>query len=338
MSKGPATIRQVAAAAGVSVATVTRALENPAVVAAETLRRVRTVVLELGYTPNAQAQMLRTSKTRLVIALVPDIANSFFAEVIRGIEQVAHANQYSVLLGDTQDNPVREQAYAKMIAARQADGLISLVPRLPELSGGVRIPLVNACEYVPDADVTKVYVDNVAGARMAVSHLLSLGHRAIAHICGPKPSAICADRQRGYELALRQAKVRVNRELVASGDFSVESGIRATENLLATKEPFTAIFCANDEMAIGAMQALHAHGLRTPQDVSVVGFDDIRFARYSTPPLTTVAQPKSELGRQAMTALLEILEDPTTPPRIQILPTELVVRGSTAGPGKKRTA
>jgi LacI family repressor for deo operon, udp, cdd, tsx, nupC, and nupG len=332
MSRRPATIRQVAEAAKVSVATVSRALENPQVVAAKTLNRVRSVIRELGYTPNAQAQMLRTSKTRLVIALVPDIANPFFAEVIRGIEQVAHANKYSVLLGDSQNNPLREQAYADMVSSRQADGLISLVPRLPRQSGRSPIPIVNACEYVPNADVYKVYVDNRAGARSAVSHLLSLGHRAIGHIAGPKNSAICIDRQRGYEEALRDAKVRIRPELLSSGDFSVESGQRATRALLAAKRAFTALFCANDEMAIGAMQALRAHGLAVPQAVSVVGFDDIRFARYTDPPLTTVSQPKNALGRQAMQALLEKLEAPNKPARTFVLHTELIVRGSTGPP------
>jgi len=330
MSTRRATIRQVAAAAKVSVATVSRALENPDVVAQNTLRRVRAVIQELGYTPNAQAQMLRTSKTRLVIALVPDIANPFFSEVIRGIEQVAHANKYGVLLGDTQNSPVREQAYADMVPSRQADGLIMLVPRLPKEFARKPFPLVNACEYVPDPAVTSVYVDNVAGALSAVTHLVTLGHRSIACISGPRPSAICIDRERGYELALRKAKLRVDRDLMAVGDFSVESGIRATEGFLAAGKRFTAIFCANDEMAIGALQALRAHGLRIPQDVSIVGFDDIRFARYTDPPLTTVAQPKEELGKQAMTALLEILDNPRVPPRKRVLATELVVRGSTA--------
>jgi LacI family repressor for deo operon, udp, cdd, tsx, nupC, and nupG len=188
---------------------------------------------------------------------------------------------------------------------------------------------VNACEYVPDAGVTSVYVDNIAGARAAVEHLVTLGHRSIAYISGPKSTAICIDRERGYELALQEAKLRVNRALMSVGDFSVESGIRATEGLLASGNEFSAIFCANDEMAIGAMQALRARGQRIPQDVSIVGFDDIRFARYMDPPLTTVAQPKGELGRQAMTALLEILEDPRTRPVKRMLSTELVVRGST---------
>jgi LacI family repressor for deo operon, udp, cdd, tsx, nupC, and nupG len=158
---------------------------------------------------------------------------------------------------------------------------------------------------------------------------VTLGHRSIACISGPRSSAICIDRQRGYALALKQSKLRVKPMLLGTGDFSVESGIRATNGFLASGAEFSAIFCANDEMAIGAMQALRARGLRIPQDVSIVGFDDIRFARYTDPPLTTVAQPKEDLGREAMSSLLEILENPRTPPVKRVLATELVVRGST---------
>jgi LacI family repressor for deo operon, udp, cdd, tsx, nupC, and nupG len=274
--------------------------------------------------------MLRTSRTRLVIALVPDIANPFFAEVIRGIEQVAHAHRYSVLLGDTQNSPAREQAYADMITARKADGLISLVPRIPRHHGKSRFPFVNACEYVPDDTVTRVHVDNVAAAISATTHLISLGHTRIAYIGGPKPSAICLDRQKGYETALRQAGLRVHKALISEGDFSVESGISATQHLLSSRQPFTAIFCANDEMALGSLQALRSVGLKVPHDVSVVGFDDIRYARYSDPPLTTVAQPKTDLGREAMRSLLEILDNSATPACERILAARLVVRGSTA--------
>lgn len=329
MNHRAATIRQVAAAAKVSVATVSRVVENPKLVAPETLARVQGVIQKLGYVPNAQSQMLRTSRTRLVIALVPDIGNPFFADVIRGIEEIAHANRYSVLLGDTQNSPVREQAYVDMIAQRQADGLVSFVPRVPKEYSRKRFPFVNACEYVLDDNVTRVCVDNVAGAATATSHLVALGHRRIAHIHGPKPSAICIDRQEGYERALKQARLRVDRALIAGGDFSVESGIRATAGLLANRAQFTAIFCANDEMALGAMQALRASGLEIPRDVSVVGFDDIRFSRYSAPPLTTVAQPKMELGTEAMSSLLEMIETREVRPHKRVLTTELVVRGST---------
>jgi LacI family repressor for deo operon, udp, cdd, tsx, nupC, and nupG len=323
-------ITEVAAAAGVSVATVSRALQRPEMVTEETRRRVHEAVKRLGYTPNAQARTLRTAKTRLIIALVPDIANPFFSEVIRGIEQVAHENHYSVLLGDTQNSMSREQAYADMIAAKQADGLITLIPHVPKIQIDGRLPVVNACECVKDRSISSIGVDNVQGARVAVNHLLTLGHRRIAFISGPASSPLTADRRRGYELALRGAGLELDDALVAPGDFSAESGLSAVEFLLARKKKFTAIFCSNDEMAIGAIRALKAFRLRVPEDISVVGFDDIRFARYTDPPLTTIVQPKNELGREAMNLLIEILAGGDAPTRKRVLPADLVVRGSTA--------
>lgn len=329
-SERSSNIAEVAEAAGVSVATVSRALQMPKIVAAKTLERVQKAVDRLGYAPNAQARMLRTARSNVIVALVPDISNPFFAEVIRGIEQVAHQNRYSVLLGDTQYNREREQAYADLLATKQAAGLITLLPHIPRLSSRTFAPIVNACEYVKDPTVSSVYVDNLAAARDATNYLLDLGHREIAFITGPMTSPISIDRDQGYEEALRAASLTRNPKLTVSGDFSVESGIRGVEGLLARREKFTAVFCSNDEMAIGAIRAIKSKGLRVPEDISVVGFDDIRFARYCDPPLTTIAQPKGELGREAMSMMIEILTNADVPARKRILPTQLVVRGSTA--------
>jgi len=324
------TVKEIAAIAKVSVATVSRALQRPEIVSEETRQRIHEVVKRLGYTPNALARNLRTARTRLIIALLPDIANPFFSEVIRGIEQVAHENGYSVLLGETQSSLVREQAYADMVAARQADGIITMSHRVPAIPIDGRLPVVNACEYVKDKKISSVYIDNVAAAGAAVDYLVTLGHRDIAFIAGPSSSPICVDREQGYQLALQRAKIPANPALTAVGDFSIEAGERAIDLFLSQGHSFSAVFCSNDEMAIGAMRALISHGLRVPEDVSVVGFDDIRFARYTSPPLTTVAQPKNALGREAMTMLIELLNDPEVPPRKRVLSADLVVRGSTA--------
>jgi LacI family repressor for deo operon, udp, cdd, tsx, nupC, and nupG len=330
------TVKEIAAIAKVSVATVSRALQRPEIVSEETRQRIHEVVKRLGYTPNALARNLRTARTRLIIALLPDIANPFFSEVIRGIEQVAHENGYSVLLGETQSSLVREQAYADMVAARQADGIITMSHRVPAIPIDGRLPVVNACEYVKDKKISSVYIDNVAAAGAAVDYLVTLGHRDIAFIAGPSSSSICVDREQGYQLALQRAKIPANPALTAVGDFSIEAGERAIDLFLSQGQSFSAVFCSNDEMAIGAMRALISHGLRVPEDVSVVGFDDIRFARYTSPPLTTVAQPKNALGREAMTMLIELLNDPEVPPRKRVLSADLVVRGSTAPRGSGR--
>jgi LacI family repressor for deo operon, udp, cdd, tsx, nupC, and nupG len=323
------TVKEIAAAAKVSVATVSRALQRPEMVSEETRQRIQEVVKRLGYTPNALARNLRTARTRLIIALLPDITNPFFSEVIRGIEQVAFEKGYSVLLGETQSNLVREQTYADMVAARQADGIITMFHRVPAIPMEGRLPLVNACEYVKDSAISSVYVDNVAAAATAVEYLVTLGHRDIAFIAGPASSPICVDREQGYQLALQRATIAPNPALTAVGDFSIEAGERAVEMFLAQGQSFSALFCANDEMAIGAMRALISHGLRIPEDVSVVGFDDIRYSRYTSPPLTTVSQPKNALGREAMTMLIELLNEPEVPTRKRVLSAELVVRGST---------
>ncbi|KAF1007257.1 MAG: HTH-type transcriptional repressor CytR [Luteibacter sp.] len=324
------TVKEIAAAAEVSVATVSRALQRPELVSEGTRQRIQEVVKRLGYTPNALARNLRTSRTRLIVALLPDIANPFFSEVIRGIEQVAHENGYSVLLGETQSSLVREQAYADMVAARQADGIITMAHRVPAIPIDGRLPVVNACEYVKDKAISSVYIDNVAAAGAAVDYLVALGHRDIAFIAGPATSPICVDREQGYRLALQKADIAMNPALTVVGDFSIEAGERAIDLLLSQEPTFSAVFCSNDEMAIGAMRALAARGLRVPEDVSVVGFDDIRYSRYTTPALTTIAQPKNALGREAMSMMIELLNDPEVPARKRVLSADLVVRGSTA--------
>jgi len=322
-------IKEVAEVARTSVATVSRALRHANLVAPETRQRVLDAVERLGYTPSAQPAMLRNARTNVIVALVPDIANPFFSEVIRGIEAVALQNGYSVLLGDTQRDSVREAQYWRLVASRQADGIISLIPRAKQPIPGARIPFVNACEYVQDPEVTSILVDNVGAAHAATTYLISLGHRKIAFITGPLGTEICTDRRAGYERALHDAQIRRDPNLVTGGDFSVVSGIAGVDRLLSSGVQFTAIFCSNDEMAFGAILALKKAGRVVPRDVSVVGFDDIQFAQFYDPALTTISQPKLELGSEAMRLLLAALSDPKTPPRKHVLPTRLVVRDST---------
>lgn len=327
-------IQAVAREAGVSVATISRAFMSPDRLAPATLAKVRETVKRLGYTPNAQARNLRLATTRLIIALVPDITNPFFSQVIQGIERVAHENGYSVLLGDTQDDRQREQAYAQMVTARQADGLITLAPRLPRLGIEGRLPIVNACEYVTDESISSVRIDNVAAAISAIQYLLALGHRDIAFIGGQPDSPISKDRESGYRTTMQAAGLAHDSHIISQGGFSVETGARSAERLLASRKRPTAIFCASDEMAIGAISVIRANGLKVPDDISVVGFDDIHLARYYDPPLTTVAQPMGEIGEEATKLLLDILSDASTPTVKRILPTDLVIRRSTAAPSR----
>jgi LacI family repressor for deo operon, udp, cdd, tsx, nupC, and nupG len=201
----------------------------------------------------------------------------------------------------------------------------------------VDAPIVVACEYLPNVDLPTVQIDNIAAAKQAAGHLVALGHRRIGFITGPVWNVLSHDRLYGYRDAMLEGGLALDEALVVNGDFSIRSGIAATKALLALPAPPTAIFASNDEMAFGAIRAVRDAGLRVPKDISVVGFDDIRFAAYVDPPLTTIRQPGQEIGRLAMTHLVRILSGERIADRRMLLPTELVVRGSTAAPNASRT-
>jgi len=334
------TIQEVASAAGVSTATVSRALSNPEVVAKATRRKVMNAVAALEYSPNAAAKSLRTLRTGKLLVTVPDIANPFFSLIIQGIEEAAQREGYAVLLGDTRQEPQREERYALMLRRKEADGLIFLGHRLPKtLAGWMRehsatAPVVNGCEFSPRLGVPSAHIDNAAAAHQAMDHLYRLGHRRIGLITGPLVSPLSRDRLRGA--MSRAAAQNAKRQLaVVHGDFSIDSGIAAAAQLLKQADSPTAVFCFNDEMAIGVMDYAHRRKLRVPDDLSVVGFDDIRFARYLTPALTTISQPMLDIGRETVRLLLEILRDSKAKPASVTLAHKLLIRASTAAPRKR---
>ena len=330
------TIYEVARRAGVSTATVSRVLSRPDVVAPETRSRVLRAVDRLGYTPNSTAANLRMLRSRKLLVTVPDISNSFFSLILQGIEDAAQREGYAVLLGDAQHDEEREERYALMLKRKEADGLIFLGHRLPkEAEALVRAmaprcaPVVNGCEFNPRLGVPSVHIDNAKAASEAMAHLYQLGHRRIGVITGPLVSPLSRDRLRGAKS--RAKKERAEQDLtVMQADFSIESGVAATEDLLSRTPMPTAIFSFSDEMAIGVINVARSRGLRVPADLSVVGFDDIRFARYLDPPLTTIAQPKREIGEGTVRLLLEILGGAIKPPASVTLPHTLVIRATTA--------
>lgn len=331
-----ASIKQVARLAGVSTATVSRTLKHPEVVTAATREKVMAAVTRVGYTPNFLARNLRTLRSQAILVLVPDIGNPFFSEIIKGMEQVAHAHGYSLLLGDTQNNPEREMEYAARVSARQADGLITLSSRIPfknyreRIRNGTLPPLVNACECVSDPHVPTVQIDNRAAAFKATQYLLDLGHRRIGFVTGPLVSPLSTERLKGYQAALRAAGITGRKPPVVNGDFTAASGEAAAEQILEAKPRPSAVFCSNDEMAIGLITAVKARGLRVPEQLSVIGFDDIPLARYFDPPLSTILQPKLEIGRSAMKLLCDMLLTGRPPATMaHTLPFQLVVRDST---------
>ncbi|MDR5902339.1 LacI family DNA-binding transcriptional regulator [Halomonas icarae] len=327
-------IRKVAELAGVSVATVSRTLKSPDIVSPATRDKVLKAVEAAGYRPNRMAVQFRSRRTHNLAVLVPTVANTFFARVISGIEQAAQQRGYGVLLCNTQGREEVETQYAGMVAARQADGVIQLRAFNPfpgdAVTPGQALPMVNACEVLDEAPCSTIQLDNRAAARELTEHLISLGHRHITMIQGPRRSPLTRERVAGYRDALEAAGIRFDASMLYGGDFTLASGYRAAGELLAAPVLPTAIFCENDEMAIGAIRRIREAGLLVPDDISIAGFDDIAFASFSEPPLTTIAQPADTFGRRAADMLIDLLEYPATPVRHETLPHRLVVRDSTA--------
>ena len=330
-------IADVARAAGVSTATVSRALSKPDSVSEHKREQVLLAVEALGYSPNYTAKSLRTTRTQRIIMTVPDISNSFYSAIIRGAEQASQAAGYSILLGDTCHASEREEYYASMLSRREADGLIFLGHRLAPSAAAIRArlgpsaPVVNGCEYDPNLNIPSVHIDNTLAAAQAMQHLYDLAHRRIGIITGPLNSPLSRDRFNGVQGAAA-GRGMWDDILPRNGDFSVDSGEALTHTLLDEKSPPTAIFCFSDEMAIGAIVALRARGLKCPDDISIVGFDDIRLARAYQPALTTISQPKEQIGQKTVEILLAILSGKTGGSASITLPHELVIRSSTAKP------
>ncbi len=331
------TIYEVAKHAGVSTATVSRVMSGPRdAVSPETRERVMRAVSLLEYTPNSAAKNLRTLRSGKLLVTVPDISNPFFSLILQGIEDAALREGYAVLLGDTQHDTAREERYATMLKKKEADGLIFLGHRLPKEAEALVsastdrcAPIVNGCEFSPQLGVPSVHIDNAKASHEAMGHLYDLGHRRIGVVTGPLVSPLSRDRLRGAMSRASQAGAKQDFS-VLNGDFSIESGINAAEVFLKRPDRPTAIFCFNDEMAMGVIETARRLGVSVPRDLSVVGFDDIRFARYMDPPLTTIAQPMREIGEGCVRLLLEILRGDQIQPVSVTLPHTFIVRSTTA--------
>lgn len=328
-------IREVARLAGVSVATVSRTLRSPEQVLPETRDKVKAAVEQARYRPNLMAIQFRSRKTGNLVILVPDISNTFFARVIRGAQEAAQAAGYRLLLCDTLGRDAIERQFAELVYAHQADGVIQLRARDPFDSSAPNQsapPMVNACEVVKDAAFPTITLDNHAAAKAMTEHLIELGHRRIALIKGPISSPLTQDRVAGYQAALQQAGIAPDPTLICRGDFTLNAGFEGAALMLALPTRPTALFCENDEMAIGALKRIKQAGLRVPEDISVVGFDDIPMAAYSDPPLTTVSQPAEAFGEQAVHLLIALIEGRDIGERRVVLPFTLAVRSSSAAP------
>lgn len=335
----PAKIADVARLAGVSAATVSRTLATPGIVSEETRAKVMIAVQRVGYTPNVAAQNLRARRSRMALVVLPNIENPFFAGILRGIDEALSTAGYGFIVANLGDETEKENRYVDLATAGLVDGVLLLCGHVPQGAqrslGDARLPTVAACELIAGAGFPQVEVDNRAAARGAVEYLGALGHRRIGYVSGPARNVLDHARRAGYRDAIGD-RAPVEWE----GNFTFAAGVAAARAYIAMPDRArpTAIFAANDEMAIGFLKSVHAAGLTVPDDISVVGFDGIEYAEYCEPSLTTVVQPRREIGDTAARLLVDLMEGKAATESVVRIPTQFVVRGSTAPYGARRPA
>lgn len=327
------TIKDVARLAGVSISTVSRVLsssDHP--VNIETKDRILAAIEELGFYPNAIARGLQANKTKTIGLILPDISNPYYPGIVRGVEDIAHEFGYTIILGNADRSRERTQKYLRVLREKRVDGIIFT-------GGGIVQDAQQGNFFEQDTVATvvigrhwsnlpSVQVDNVQAAREACEHLLSLGHHRIATITGPETSTTARDRLEGYKQGLKKYGIAERSEWIIQGDFEVDGGYRAVAELPKLGvEGITAIFAQNDLMAIGVVNALQEQGIKVPDDVAVMGFDNIPLASFVTPKLSTVSVPVYELGKTAMKVLIDLLNGLEVKP-VTVLKTKLEIRES----------
>jgi LacI family repressor for deo operon, udp, cdd, tsx, nupC, and nupG len=340
-SSHPASIKDVARIARVSIATVSRCINNPGQVREATRKRVLAAIQQTGYSPNTLAQSFRRGKTKVIMVVLPSVGDPFFTDVMSGIRSVASSKGYSLLINETQFNTMTADEIGAMVVSRQADGIVLLASVSPfgtevlSSNSNRRLPVVVGCEIVSlqTAGYPSVHIDNQAAAKEANDFLISQGHRRIAFIHGQEASLLTKDREDGYRASMNAAGISIEEGWVVEGNLTIQGARKATRKLLSHENRPTAIFCANDEMSMGCMHEIKSAGLTIPGDLSVIGFDDIRYAAIVDPPLTTVYQPAKEIGERVVHLLLrEIEEGRSVNAAPEIVPHKLVVRRSVAPP------
>ena len=296
-------IKDVAREAGVSINTVSRALNDKPDIRSETKEKVLEAAVRLGYRPNRLAKGLRSNKTGTIGVIVTDIANPFFGAVVKGVEKAARERDYSVILQDTDEDYEREREAIQVMLSEQVDGILltpvqtrtEAIEQLKESA----FPFVLLGRHFDDIETDYVVTDDVQGGFLATEHLIKQGHERIAFINGPLYISSAKERFRGYRKALDRYEIELDEALVSAGAITMEDGYRATKALLGRRPRSTAIFAYSDFVAFGVMRAVRETGLRIPEDVAVVGYDDVEFSSCLEVPLTTVRIPKKELGEEA---------------------------------------
>jgi len=329
------TIKKVCQLAGVSTATVSRALKSPELVTEKTRNKVLKAIEQAGYRPNMMAASVKTGKSNALLVLVPKLTNAFHLKIVQGIESAAQKNGYSVLIGDTQGQPKREHEYASMVLSNRADGLINLDHTFPfsktDTKLAQNIPMVSVCQRIPgEQHYPVIEIDNYAACRALAKHLIDYGHKSFGVITGPNDSHIFTDRLAGIKSAFAEEDIEFKSKIIAGGDYSIDSGVAGAKALLSEKDRPTAIFCFNDDIAIGAIHQIKNHGLRVPEDISVVGFDNIEVTAFMDPSLTTIDQPAHEMGGRAVDVLLQLINKQPLKRNRELFPFKMVERASSS--------
>lgn len=329
----PTTLKEVARVARVSPSTVSRIVNGTAQVAPDKRAKVLAAIEQLNYRPNVMARGLKRGRSFSIGVLTQEIASPFYGELHKGIEQALAPSPYHPIFASDYGRGGQNPEALELLLGRRVDALISL-GRYPLrerlLETASHLPVITVGWGVAGLEHLELRIDNVRGAQLGTRHLLDLGHRQIAYLAGPQSDPDARDRLAGYRAALTSARVKFDAGLVKEGFLTEAAGHAATEALLKSKMPFTAVFAGNDEAAYGARLALYERGLRVPEDVSLVGFDDLSTSAYVVPPLTTVRQPSFRMGQTAVQGVLALLEGQGfAPPAFEV---ELVVRRSTAPP------
>lgn len=335
------TIRDVAKLADVSISTVSHVLNGTRQVSEDKRARVLLATQQLNYQRNSLASSLRRQRTQTLGIIVPNNDNPFFSRLLGEIEAICFEQGYHILIGNANNDPDRELSYLEVMLSRQVDGVILISTGAFERSVNMiaqhGVPTVIVDRSLQLGNVDEILTDNAQGGQIATEYLLSLGHRRIGCIAGPSFLTPSGKRLDGYRHALANANLPIEESLIIHGDFGLESGMQATKALLALPTPPTAIFACNDLMAIGAYHALKEAGLSVPEDMSVIGFDDIASASYVLPTLTTIAQPSTDVCQLAIKRLLERIQTPSALPRHDLLAVTLVQRQSTCPPKSARS-
>lgn len=328
-----ATIREVAQTAGVSVTTVSHVINQTRFVSLETKKRVLSAMQQLNYRPNSLARSLRRGETYTIGLIVPDSANPYFAEVARIMEEKAFRASYSTILCNSDNDLEKERRYTEVLINKQVDGIIFMacgddIASLKELVDR-RIPAVVVDRLLDQMEVDSVVSDNLQGGYLATQHLIEIGHQNIAIIRGPSNVTPSARRFDGYLQALKTYNLIVDQTLIKSGNFHPPSGYQATKELLSKPTRPDAIFACNDLMAIGALRAVHELGFSVPDDISIIGYDNIELALFTQPALSTIAQPIQSIADRAVQLLLDRIENPYFPTKRETLSNQIVIRSTT---------